>query len=484
VDFHPGPGDATAHFAEETMRRASADPRGADGDTVTMNVSHVESPSVQTAWRLRMEELGIRLGLATFFESIQSPDPRVPKGNVELTLWAYDGTKARPNIGAPDPRAAEAVARIAAQLYDLPSWANLAAQTAQQFGTPWAQHLLATMIHPPKAPDHIHPLDWVPRVQVAAALVIAFGEGGHRVLQSVALGPVDWVVDAAIVALGELAMRQPAVRGEVEQLFGWLRSQIPKEGFTCYGYPLACTWLRLLGPSDPRAAEIDAWRRRILAGEEGGTSSKGTIGMIDGLNMETYAEFCVKRDLLIMGQGYASSRIGTLQRLHAGASSMEALAAEYGVEVRGPSNAMSVAWQDAINRDPRLGLAFAQTMSRIRLQMQGIDPDSEEARLSHNLMAGKGLDQEEEMRKAQAAQAQLAAGEAGDPDPTVFPGQPVAKLSDYVAMMKKMQTGDFNGALAAYGLNMGTYSMVMQAWGTKLGTDPTLNAKFGQMMAG
>lgn len=485
VDYHPGPGDATAHFAEETMWRAAGDPQGANGDTVTMNVSHIESPSVQTAWRLRMQEIGIELTLGTFFEAIQQPDPRTPKTTVEFSLWAYEGTKARPNLGAPDPRAAEAVAKIASQLYDLPSWAEAAAQAASSFGTPWAQHLLATMVHPPPAPEHIHPLDWVPRVQVAAALVIGFGEGGHRVLHNLALGPVDWTVDAAVIALGELAMRHPQLRGEVEQLFGYLRGQIPKEGFTCFAYPLACTWLRLVQPADPRAAELQAWRQRILSGQEGGTSSKGSIGMIDGLNMETYAEFCVKRDLMIMGQGYAPTRAAfVLQRLHSGAASIEALAAEYGVEVVSASNAYSPGWNDAINRDPRLGLAFAQTQSRIRLQMQGIDPDSEEARLSHNLMAGKGLDQEEEMKKAQAAQAQLAAGDGGDPDPTVFPGQPVAKLSDYVGMMKRMQTGDFNGALAAYGLNMGSYSMVMQAWGTKLGVDPSLNAKFGKMMAG
>src|SRR5436190_1299997 len=84
VDYHPGPGDATAHFADETMARAAADPQGANGDTVTMNVSHVESPSVQTAWRLRMAEIGITLTLQTFFESIQNPDPRVPKGQVDF----------------------------------------------------------------------------------------------------------------------------------------------------------------------------------------------------------------------------------------------------------------------------------------------------------------------------------------------------------------------------------------------------------------
>lgn len=485
VDYHPGPGDATAHFAEETMARAAADPQGANGDSVTMAVSHIESPSVQTAWRLRMAELGITLTLRTFFEAIQTPDPRAPKGQVDFVLWTYAGTTAQPAIGAPDPRAAQAVAAIAAQRYHLPSWGDAAVTTAQQMGDGWAQHLLATMLHPPAAPEHVHPLDWVPRVQVAAALILAFTPSGHRVLQSLALGPVDWCVDAAIVALGELARRNPAAWPSIEPLFAYLRGQIPKEGFTCYAYPLACTWLRLVPAGDPRAAELQAWHDRILAGEEGGTTSKGSIGMIDGLNMETYAEFCVKRDLLTM-QGGSPGLMGAAMQAFGGGGgggSLQALAAEYGVPMVGGGTAYSPGWNEAINRDPRLGLAFAQTQARIKLQLQGIDPDSAEARLSHNLMQGKGLDHEEELRKAQAAQQQLAGGQGGDPDPVVFPGQPVARLSDYVRLMKRMQSGDFNGALAAYGLNMGSYSQVMQAWGTKLGVDATLTAKFGQMMA-
>lgn len=488
VDFHPGPGDATAHFAEETMARAAADPQGAHGDTVTMAVSHLESPSVQIAWRLRMAELGISLTLQTFFEAVQTPDPRAPKGQVGFVLWRYEGTNAQPALGPPDPRAAQAVAAIAAQRYHLPTWGDAAAAAAQSLDDGWGQTLLATMLHPPPAPDHVHPLDWVPRVQVAAALVLAMIPSGHGMLQSLALGPVDWCVDAAVVALGELARRNPAAQPSVEQLFAYLRAQIPKEGFTCYAYPLACTWLRLVPAGDPRAAELDAWRQRILRGEEGGTTSKGSIGMIGGLNMETYAEFCVKRDLLTLQQapqgraGLASQALGLGGG--AGQGSLEALAAQYGVPMVTAGTAYIAGWNEAIERDPRLGLAFAQTQARIKLQLQGIDPDSDEARLSHNLMQGKGLDQQEELRKAQAAQQQLAAGQGGDPDPMVFPGQPVARLSDYVQLMKRMQTGDFNGALAAYGLDMGTYSLVMQAWGTKLGVDPTLNARFGQMMAG
>ena len=484
VDYHPGPADATAHFAEEAMMRAANSPEAADGDRVTTTVSHIESPSVQIAWRLRMQEIGINLPYAPFYEAIQSPDPRVPKGQVDFVCWQYEGTQARPMLGEPDARAAEAIAAIARTTYHLPSWGQLAQATAANFGSPWAQHLVAAMLNPPAAPEHIHPLDWVPRMQVAAALVIGFGETGYRTLQSLALGPVDWVVDAAIIALGELAMRNPQLRGEVDQLFAHLRSQIPQEGFTCYGYPLACTWARLVPAQDPRHGELLAWQQRILNGQEPGTSAKGAIGLIDGINMEEYAEFCVKQEMLQLSGKAPVTRIGIIANEFLGDhSSIQALAAAYNIPMVSGRHAYSAGWNDAINRDSRLGLAFEQTKSRVRLAMQGIDPDSEEARLSHNLMAGKGLDQEEEMRKAQAAQQQLASGGGGDPDPTVFPGQAVAKLSDYVGLMKRMQGGDFNGALAAYGLDMGTYMQVMQAWGTKLGVDPSLNAKFGQMMA-
>jgi hypothetical protein len=468
VDYHPGPGDATAHFAEEAMCRAAGSPEAAHRDRVTTTVSHIESPSVQIAWRLRMAEIGIELPYTTFFEAIQRPDPRVPKGQVDFVAWQYDGTTARPALGAPDPRAIEAIAAIARQRYHLPTWAQAAAATATLFGPGWEQHLVATMLYPPPAPDHVHPLDWVPRMQVAAALVIAFGAGGHRTLQALALGPVDWIVDAAIIALGELALRNPAALGEVEQLFGHLRAQIPAEGYTCYAYALACTWLRIVHQADPRRVALAQWRDRILAGQEGGTTASGCIGLVDGINMEDYAEFEVKQELVQMG----SRDYGTVA----------SLAAAYGIPMLTGSVAYNRAWREAINEDARLGLAFAQTKARIKLALQGIDPDSPEARLSHNLIAGKGLDHEEEMRKAQAAQQQLAAGGDNDPDPMVFPGQRVAKLSDYVGLMRRMQGGDFNGALAAYGLDMGSYTQVMQAWGTKLGVDPILNAKFGKMM--
>jgi tetratricopeptide (TPR) repeat protein len=70
----------------------------------------------------------------------------------------------------------------------------------------------------------------------------------------------------------------------------------------------------------------------------------------------------------------------------------------------------------------------------------------------------------------------------GDGDPTVFPGTSVAKLSDYVALMKSMQSGDMMGALNRAGLDMAAYMKVATQWGQKLATDSTLNARYTQMM--
>jgi hypothetical protein len=86
------------------------------------------------------------------------------------------------------------------------------------------------------------------------------------------------------------------------------------------------------------------------------------------------------------------------------------------------------------------------------------------------------------MQAAQLAQQAVASGAGGDPDPVVFPGQKIARLSDYVRVMKAMQSGNPMGALAQMGLDMGTYSQAAMAWGQKMAQDPTLTAKFTKMM--
>ena len=64
----------------------------------------------------------------------------------------------------------------------------------------------------------------------------------------------------------------------------------------------------------------------------------------------------------------------------------------------------------------------------------------------------------------------------------MFPGTAVARLSDYVALVKSMQSGDMVGALQRAGLDMAAYMKVATQWGQKLATDAALNARYTQMM--
>jgi tetratricopeptide (TPR) repeat protein len=86
------------------------------------------------------------------------------------------------------------------------------------------------------------------------------------------------------------------------------------------------------------------------------------------------------------------------------------------------------------------------------------------------------------MAQAAAAQQAVQAGAAGDVDPLVFPGTRVAKLSDYVRIMKGMQSGNPMGALAQMGLDMQSYGQVAMQWAQAMQRDPTLVAKFQRMM--
>jgi tetratricopeptide (TPR) repeat protein len=381
VTWLPRGADATCNAMRHTFEQMYNNPAEYHGSTYELALNYLESPSVFAAFRLQMEMWGPQVTVKLDVENIQQPDPRQPKTQVDFQLWNYEGVMPVPNMNPPDRRVAHAIFELAEQDFHLESWVPQAKRIASQLQPDDLWHLLGAMVHPPRPPDSDwRVLIWVQRVQVAAALIIAFIDQGwegsrrKRALYSLLYGPTDWSVDAAIIALGVLAREDANIRGEVLQAFAWLQTQIPQQGFTCFEYPLCSTW-KACGPHDPMTTQqLEQWEERILNGKTGSST-------------------------------VTSSRI---------------------------------------------------------------EP--------------KKFDLEEEKAKAQAAQQEIAAGGGGDPDPVVFPGQPVAKLSDYVRLMKAMQGGDMMGALSQFGLDMGSYGPVAMQWGQALQADPTLNAKFGQMM--
>lgn len=383
VNRLPHPADASSNALDDIFHQMFENPAAHHGSTVKLEMSHVESPSVVASFWLQMEMWGPQVGFDYQVRKIQEPDPRQPKTQVPFAVWRWEGTQPRPNVPRPNGNVVLAIHHLAGEPFSLDLWIPAAQRVARELGGPAAvRDLLATMVYPPRPPgSNWRVLPWVQRAQIACALVIAHLEEPwpnstrQQALYSLLYGPTDWTTGAAIVALGVLARKDPAIRAEVAQAFAWMQSQVPNEGFCCFELPLVQTWLSFPDLDELTRKRLEIWKARIF--------------------------------------------------------------------------------------DNQVGVS---TVHMCQLE-------------------AKKFDQAAEMGKAQAAAQQMASGAGGDPDPVVFPGQRVARLSDYVSLMKGMQTGNMMGALGQYGLDMMGYASVAQAWGQKLAADATLNAKFGQMMA-
>jgi tetratricopeptide (TPR) repeat protein len=234
IAFLPEPDDATTQMLKAMVKENQG------GAKLTMGLSSLESPSARLAIELYQIEQTGHAQLVVAVADIQQPDPRVPHGPVEYVLWRYQGTDPEPAIGPPASQVQSVVAALASRSYDLDGWSREAGRIALQLGPARLNDLLGVMVHPPRRPAEIPIWVWLYRVQVASALIIGHlggdPDGGwdgslrKRVLFSLARGPMDWTVGAAIVALAQVARQEPATVPEIAALYGELLDSLPEPG--------------------------------------------------------------------------------------------------------------------------------------------------------------------------------------------------------------------------------------------------------------
>ncbi len=490
-NYLPGPSDASA-AAGRDISRELAHVMNCCGAGVELSLGvesqFLESPSVPLAFDLALRSLGARGSLEVSVSEVQSPDPRADKAPLPFRIWTYEGTSPRRVYPAADPRVQGAIAGIAGSLFRLETWDPAARALAQQMGPDWLHGLLAALTDPPLPPNHdFDAFTWTYRCQVATALVLShlgsWQEGpGRTAIYALLYGPSDWTTDAAIVALGFRAVTEPALRPEVESVFQWLRGQVPAKGYTSFESVLAEVWLGLGNHSPQNEAELNEWIEQIEAELPTKNTVKPPTRRYGGLTLEQYAEFSFERDR-IMGNVSAQGVLSALKNF-AGEPppALAGLCQHFNVPLRGPDGQVRPyirEWQEAINANPELGQRFAELQRAQQLEKLGVS--AEESAALDQIRAGE-MDLHLRMAQQQQAQRAVNEGNAGDPDPVVFPGQKVQKLSDYVRIMKRMQGGDFMGAIGEYGLDMSSYSSVATAWGAKFAADPSLNEKFSRMM--
>jgi hypothetical protein len=174
------------------------------------------------------------------------------------------------------------ISEIANTGYDVREWAARARELGPSYLPRWGE-ILGVMANGAQIPPGRDPFSWMIRLQTASALVLAQLDGGwlgshrRRALIHLALGPVDWAVQAAIVALHFVASTTPEAREEVEHLFHFLKENAATRGYTCYAAALSTLWLDLgPGRQDPNA--IKAWGREAW---NGGPQDVETIADLD-----------------------------------------------------------------------------------------------------------------------------------------------------------------------------------------------------------
>lgn len=250
----PEPADATANVLRQIREKIAVDSKSDFTGEMTLTLSCLEVPSNFLAFRLEMEARRHDLRLKiTAVSEVPQPDPRQPLAEVKYLLRRYEGTDAFPALPAPPADVARRIADLAAMPFEeQANWAA-ASRVAEELGTDRAGEILAVMVHPPAIPEPTKwsALSWLPRVQLAAAQVVAQLDSGwegsqrREALLSVLFGPSDWTTEAAIRALARIGCEEEALAPDIHDAFQKLADHRPDAGYCCWEHTLFGCWLHL-----------------------------------------------------------------------------------------------------------------------------------------------------------------------------------------------------------------------------------------------
>lgn len=271
------PGDASTNNLDSVVERVTSEPDpAAVTGTIRLALSGIEPPSCRRAIDRQLELWGGGITVVRDVRGVQSPDPRVPRGPVRFRLWEYDDLVPRPVVAPPPAPIADIVTALACVPYDLGTWNGNAARYGPQLGPAGIPALLGVLAFPPDPPVPPNPADaafrmvtwrWVPRVQVAAALMLAHvepgwaGTTGRQVLLDLLNGPMDWTIVAAALGLFVIGSADPTAAAEIGAAFGAAVAGLPRPGQLWYETAILNLHLRLPGLSGAKVAELRAARR-------------------------------------------------------------------------------------------------------------------------------------------------------------------------------------------------------------------------------
>ena len=203
----PYPANAAVNVAKQ------AQARNVEGGHAAAKVrfSPPESPSPLIA----LERVVGKLEVVT--TSVPDPDPRLPRRPVKVLTWQLRGDRLVPGLPAPTEAEIEQVRPSQLPWYGrgqvrkdaLP----LAASGLRD------QAIASLALYPRAGPAGITPWDWVRRWQYVCCFALA-QRGTLDTLADISDGPEDWLADAALAGLIEIALREPALTARVLDIVG------------------------------------------------------------------------------------------------------------------------------------------------------------------------------------------------------------------------------------------------------------------------
>lgn len=274
LGYLPEPEGVTADFLRtirpqmEGSEPLAREDGGASSEFV-VPMDCLDPPSSRLAFRMLAETYQRKARLLVNVRSISRPDPRKPCRPVKYLMWTYHETEPAPAVPAPYPTIVQLVAELASQPYDYRSnWASASRMAARVEATD-AANILAVMVHPPPLPAGKDVLDWLPRVQLSAALLLAQLDGDwHTSLRRDALlsalwGAADWTTTAAIIALTQVARHDQSTAVDVREAFSILAEHRPCHGTYCYEHALLSNWLLLPGIPAKERRSLEKKRKQL-----------------------------------------------------------------------------------------------------------------------------------------------------------------------------------------------------------------------------
>ena len=245
LGYLPTPTDATIAILQAFEKNPT------QGSPEKLTFTSLESPTSRLILQCYVKEKFALETIPIEIVELQTPDPRLPRSAVNYLLWRYEGFDPYPNVDPPRQDVARAIAALAERPYTLNSWCHNARQIATFFGKENLDSFLGIMAHPPQNPSKIPLWSWMYRLQIASALAIAYLDRGwqnslrKQVLFDLARGPMDWSIEAAIVALMQLALEVEEATIDILLLFRELLENIPSPGYCPYLYGLVSCSLYL-----------------------------------------------------------------------------------------------------------------------------------------------------------------------------------------------------------------------------------------------